>query len=308
MLSGRIGSRRRGPLVEVFSSSWLGRRGGRHDFRSYDCRSATGWRSRKLAIAGSLVLMSEPSSRLLGRFRAREPKPVTERDWERSALLVPRSVPRRPELVSDGAGLPFSLAAFEEPPAPLDRENGAVAALIVHLDGLVAARRVSPVGSRDSDAPASMLDGWRLVASTDGEALFALGIPPRLRTVAVRREGRRQAWSCFASSASPPLRAARGTIRASEWRLDPTREVDPEDKVLRVLLTEQAFASGQRAHGRVLAPDIFVDERELVLTFFVAPRPGYQSATRNPATPVRVALPHAIGARRLRDGALIQEP
>ena len=282
--------------------------GGRHDFRCYDGRSGTGWRSRKLAIAGSLVLMSEPSSRLFGRFRARDRKLVTERDWERSALLVPRSAPRRPELVSDGAGLPFSLAAFEAPPAPLDRENGAVAALIAHLDGLAAAGRASPVSSRDSDAPPSTLDGWRLLASMDGEALFALGLPPRLRTVAMRREGRRQAWACFASSASHPLRSARGTIRASEWRLDPTREVDPEDKVLRVLITEQAFASGQRADRRVLAPDIFVDESELVLTFFVAPRPGYQMATRNPETPVRVALPHAIGARRLIDGALIQEP
>lgn len=249
--------------------------------------------------------MQRPS-RLLGRYRGREQKPVAERDWDRSELLVPCSVPRRPELVSDGAGLPFSMAAFDEPPAPLDRENGAVAALIAHLDGLAAAGRASPVGGRDSDAPRSMLDGWRLVAGIDGEALFALGVPPRLRTVAVRREGRRQTWSCFASTASAPLRAARGTIRASEWRLDQTREVDPEDTVLRVLVTEQTFASGQLAHGRVLAPDMFIDERELVLTFFVEPRPGYQSATRNPATPVRVVLPHAIGARRLIDGALIQ--
>jgi hypothetical protein len=84
--------------------------------------------------------------------------------------------------------------------------------------------------------------------------------------------------------------------------------VDPEDTVLRVLVTEQAFASGQRASGRVLAPDIFIDESELALTFFVTPRPGYQNAARNPETPVRVALPHAIGARRLIDGALLHEP
>ena len=251
--------------------------------------------------------MSEPSYRLFGRFRGRVRGLVTERDWERSALLVPRLAPRRPELVSDGAGLPFSLAAFEGPRAPLDREDGAVAALIAHLDGLAAAGRASPVGSRDPDAPASTLDGWRLLASTDGEALFALGLPPRLLTVAMRREGRRQVWVCFASSASQPLRSARGTIRASAWRLDPTREVDPEDTVLRVLVTEQAFASGQRAGGRVLAPDIFVNESELVLTFFVTPRPGYQNAARNLETPVRIALPHAIGARRLIDGALLHE-
>ena len=220
-------------------------------------------------------------------------------------MLVPRLAPRRPELVSDGAGLPFSLAAFEGLPAPLDPVDGAVAGLIAYLDGPAAAGRAAP---RNPDAPASTLDGWRLLASTDAEALFALGLPPHLLTVAMRREGRRQVWVCFASSASQPLRSARGTIRASAWRLDPTREVDPEDTVLRVLVTEQAFASGQRAGGRVLAPDIFIDESELALTFFVTPRPGFQNAARNPETPVRVALPHAFGERRLIDGALLREP
>jgi hypothetical protein len=56
----------------------------------------------------------------------------------------------------------------------------------------------------------------------------------------------------------------------------------------------------------VLVPDIFVDESELVLTMFVTPRPGYQSGSRNPETPVRVALPHAVGSRELIDGALLR--
>ena len=240
---------------------------------------------RSFAIAGSLALMSKPSYRLFGRFRARDRERVTERDWERSALLVPRLAPRRPELVSDGAGLPFSLAAFERPPAPLDPVDGAVVALIAHLDGLAAAGRASPVGSPDAGAPASGLDGWRLLASTDAEALFALGLPPRLLTVAMRREGRRQAWVCFASSASQPLRAARGTIRASAWHLDPAREVDPEDTVLRVLATEQAFASGQRAEGRVLAPDIFINESELVLRGFRHSAPGVPECCAQPRDP-----------------------
>jgi hypothetical protein len=36
----------------------------------------------------------------------------------------------------------------------------------------------------------------------------------------------------------------------------------------------------------------------------VTPRPGYQSGSRNPETPVRIALPHPVEQRRLIDGAL----
>jgi hypothetical protein len=74
--------------------------------------------------------------------------------------------------------------------------------------------------------------------------------------------------------------------------------------VLRVLVSEQTFASGQRADGRVQVPDVYVDADLLVLTIFVTPRPGYQSGSRNPETPVRIALPYPVEQRRLIDGAL----
>jgi hypothetical protein len=100
-----------------------------------------------------------------------------------------------------------------------------------------------------------------------------------------------------------PLRAAREGIRASSWRLDPTHELAPDDNVLRVLVTEQTYSGGQRARGRVLAPDLHVNDEELVLTMFVEPKLGFQARVPNPETPVRVALPHPVGARVLVDGA-----
>ncbi len=71
-----------------------------------------------------------------------------------------------------------------------------------------------------------------------------------------------------------------------------------------MLVTEQTFSGGQRAYGRVLTPDMYVDDDRLVLTLFVTPRPGYQAGSSNPETPVRIALPHPLGNRRLIDGAL----
>jgi hypothetical protein len=224
-------------------------------------------------------------------------------------LLEPRAGPRIPELISDGGGLPFPPAALAGAPAPLDPEDPAVGALIAQLAARAAPKRSPRAPWKRSAAlpPASpSLDGWRLLARTAGEVLLARGRPPQLLTAAVQRDARRRTWTYVASSAARPLRAARDGIRASSWRLDPRYDGQPDATVLRVLVTEQAFAGGQRADGRVLPPDIYVDEDELVLTMFVTPQPGYQVGSRNPATPVRIALPHPVGTRRLIDGALVQ--
>ncbi|HEY1776825.1 MAG TPA: hypothetical protein VGG41_11755 [Solirubrobacteraceae bacterium] len=252
--------------------------------------------------------MAQAPSRRFGRFRGGDRKLPGARDWERSALLLPIPAQRLPELVSDGTGLPFSLATLEQPPAALPREDPAVAALLAQLTAEAARRGEYPASGHD---PATVtgaeqrLEGWRELARSDDEALFARGRPPQLLTVAVRRTGRRQqSWAAVASSVAQPLRATRGTIRASTWRLDPAQELSAEERLLRVLVTEQAFAGGQRADGRVLAPDLFADQSEIVLTLFITPRPGFQTGTRNPETPVRIELPEALGDRRLIDGAL----
>ncbi|HTX09114.1 MAG TPA: hypothetical protein VME22_10920 [Solirubrobacteraceae bacterium] len=96
----------------------------------------------------------------------------------------------------------------------------------------------------------------------------------------------------------------RDGVRASSWRLDPTYELRADDTVLRVLVTEQTYAGGKRADGRVLEPDLHEDEHELVLTMFVTPLEGFAMRSPNPETPVRVALPQPVGSRELIDGAV----
>lgn len=161
-----------------------------------------------------------------------------------------------------------------------------------------------PVPVADGFTPgAPNLAGWRILARSDDDVLFARGRPPQLLTVAVRRDPKRGKWACVGVSAARPLRAARDRIRASGWRPDPTREVKPEDSLLRVLVAEQTFAGGKRADARLLAPDLYIGEQELVLTMFVTPLPGFQTRSLNPETPARIALPQPVGPRRLIDGA-----
>lgn len=222
-------------------------------------------------------------------------------------MLEPRLVQRHPAMISDGGGLPFSPDGLVGASPPLDPEDPAVGALIRQINAQTAPKSsFQAPWKRDvgeHPVPPS-LSNWRILARTEDEALFSLGRVPKLLTVAAKRDARRGTWKCVAVSTARPLRAARDGIRASSWRLDPTRDLGPEETMLRVLVTEQTFSGAQRADGRVLAPDLLVDGDELVLTMFVAPRPGFQARAPNPETPVRVALPQPVSTRQLVDGAL----
>jgi hypothetical protein len=219
----------------------------------------------------------------------------TERDWKRSALLEPRVLAGEPELLSDGSGLAFARSALDAPDGELPAGDPAVEALVAQL------ARQKSVG----DGPAQAgLDGWRLLARTDDEALFGHGLPPRMVTVTMRQGSGRHPWSSVAVTKAEPLRASRDGVRASGWRLDPSYDPEPQDTIIRVLVTEQTRAGGKRADGRLLAPDLHVTDEELILTMFVSPLNGFYLAASVPETVARVALPVAIGQRRLIDGAL----
>ncbi len=235
-------------------------------------------------------------------------------------MLVPRSAPRQPALISDGSGLAFAPAVLSAPAPPLDGDDPAVAVLLATIARQAKPARPSRVPWRRGSAAATpvpappSLDGWRVAARTDDEVLFTRGHPPRLVSVAVGRDAKRRGWTCIAVSAGRPLRSTRDGIRASGWRLDPTTdpttdpagEADPARRELRVLVTEQTWAGGMGAGDRVLAPDLHLGDDELVLTMYVTPRPGFQVRARNPETPARIALPTAVGSRRLVDGALYE--
>ena len=216
-------------------------------------------------------------------------------------MLEPRPALRDPELVSDGGGLPFAPASLAGSVAPLDPEDRAVEALMAQIRRS-AAKNASRASS-NPEAAAPSLDGWRLLARADDEVLFGRGRPPQLLTVSVRKDGPRGAWICAGASAARPLRATRDGIRASGWRPDLSREFNPEEAVLRVLITEQTWAGGQRADRRLLAPDLHASDEDLMLTMFVTPRGGFQVRSPNPVTPARIVLPHPVGPRRLIDGA-----
>jgi hypothetical protein len=210
---------------------------------------------------------------------------------------VPRLAPYDPELVSDGANGRPPPSALDAPGGDLPADDPAVHALAAQL------ARQKPAA--DGSAPAG-LDAWRVLARTDDEALFGLGRPPRLVTISMSRDAKRDTWSSRVTSGGKPLRSTRDGIRASGWRTDPSRDPEPRDTILRVLVTEQTRAGGKRAHGRLLAPDIHLTDDELILTMYVTPLKGIKMAASTPETVARVAVPVALGQRTLVDGALYE--
>jgi hypothetical protein len=249
--------------------------------------------------------MSRSGDGLGARLVARARGVPTGRLWERSVLLEPRYAAKAPELISDAGGLAFPPGALDGPLEPLDPRDPAVERLATWLEGRTGSSSVRKSRQRFEPRPSSSaLEGWRLIARTGEEALFGLGMPPDLVMVAVLRDARRGTWARADQTAGRPLRVTRDGIRASSWRLDPTHGLRADDTVLRILVTEQTYAGGKRADGRVLDPDLYEDEHQLILTMFVTPLEGFVMRTPNPETPVRVALSQPVGSRELIDGAV----
>lgn len=210
------------------------------------------------------------------------PAPPKPEAWSQAEVLTPVTSPLLPPLVSDGAGLEFAPEGLTGATIDLDPRDPAAQA--------VAKQAQSP-------------GGWRELARTENEVLFSRGTPPEFLTVMVRKQGRR--WKILEISREPLLRASRGGIRASSWRVDPNYPPTPEDTELQLLVTEQTFATGKLAHGRLLAPDIHLGSDQIVLRCYVEPLSGWQNRNvMNRETPVTVVLPEALGERELIDGAV----
>lgn len=236
-----------------------------------------------------------------------DPKPPPPEAWEQAPQLETVAGPAQPLLISDGGGLPFEPERALPSAASLDPSDPAVRALLTQIDrGRRQAQPTRPLRPKARPAPmevAEKLAGWRELARTGDEVLFGRGAPPQLLTVAATR-GMRNRWSPLGASNARPLRAVRDGVRASSWRLDPTVELGPDPHELRILVTERTMATGSPVAGRLLPPDLYLDEHTAVLTVYVRPIEGYVGRTGKHETPVIVRLPEPLAGRQLLDGAL----
>lgn len=106
----------------------------------------------------------------------------------------------------------------------------------------------------------------------------------------------------MASSSGPcALQADLGGLGSASVHLD-GEAFDAAASQLRLLVVEQACASGEDASGRV-AVEVDADDDQIRLLVGVEPPGGDQTCPSNPATPVTVDLDEPVGDRRVVDVA-----
>jgi len=237
------------------------------------------------------------------------PDPPPAEAWARAKVLAPTLVAREPELISDGGGLPFAPSTLTLAFPPLEASDPPVGALLVQIErarrNAQPSRPFRPKARPPAMEASALLAGWRELARSEDEILYGRGQPPQLVTVAVRRR-RRDKWDPLGASNSRPLRAWRDGARASSWRLDPSFEVESDHTELRILVTEQTYASGTPAADRLQTPELYLDDDEAIVRVYIEPLVGYVGRTARHETPMVITLPEPIGEREVVDGALYE--
>lgn len=154
-------------------------------------------------------------------------------------------------------------------------------------------------------APGPMpVHGWRLLRRTAHRAVFGHGRPPHMAVLVFNRHGRRWSWMNWQDRC--PLRAVRGGLAASAWRLDPAHpHPGRRARVLHVLVRERNCASGDDTRGRIQRPSIWVNPRRIAVAMYVTPLEGDQFCQGVPETPATVRLPVALGGRKLFDAGFV---
>ena len=104
--------------------------------------------------------------------------------------------------------------------------------------------------------------------------------------------------ACQLSTTAPP------DVSFGRWWLDPAAQApSPDSREVSILVRETVCASGHSPEGRVLPPTIVVHDDAIEVTIAIRRRPGDQDCQGNPAYPMRLELPEALGARSLFDAS-----
>jgi hypothetical protein len=98
--------------------------------------------------------------------------------------------------------------------------------------------------------------------------------------------------------------AAPNGVNFANWWLDPAGPaLTPETTTLKVLIREVECASGKPPEGRVLAPTIVTSAESFQIAIGIREQSTAQDCPSNPAYPIEVVLPEALGTRGLFDAS-----
>ncbi|MDQ3879468.1 MAG: hypothetical protein M3295_00055 [Chloroflexota bacterium] len=93
-------------------------------------------------------------------------------------------------------------------------------------------------------------------------------------------------------------------LSAARWQLAPDAELRPESMSVRVLVFEQACASGTSPEGRIAPAAVIYGDATVTIIFGTRPLAGAQTCQGAPPAEVSVQLREPLGGRVLLDGSV----
>lgn len=143
--------------------------------------------------------------------------------------------------------------------------------------------------------------GWRLFGSDTQRAEFGSSVAGGMWIVVVRVSA--TGWVASAPDTCQPHLILPAGLGQASWTIDPAQpRPSAMTQVFDALVTERACASGQRADGRIVGPQVVRTADVVLVIFAVRPLPGGQRCPGNPASRLTVDLGEALGSRVLLDG------
>ncbi|MGB0890422.1 MAG: hypothetical protein ACPGWS_09080 [Solirubrobacterales bacterium] len=198
----------------------------------------------------------------------------------------------------DGGAMPFSLAAFSNPPNAEQGTSSEAAALRSFL-------ATHGVGQQ---LPQS---GWfelaRKTVDANDYVRFGHGTATNFKNLLFFRvAGRAWQWHATFGQGCSLRTMATATRTSTPWNVDPKRlPRNPRSRVVWVQMTEKNCASGQPADGRAHVPVIRYSRSQILMIATIEPAKGSFTCQDNPPTYVRVVLARPIGRRALVDGGSV---
>lgn len=150
-------------------------------------------------------------------------------------------------------------------------------------------------------------DGWRIVVLSEDDAVFLLPATPDEGSTFWNASFHRadSSWVYVRSGQCDAKPWFEG-IEVAYWELAPGEQPGPDSRTLRVLVYEQACASGNSPEGRIVRAAVTYLEDSVIVILGTKPLPGPQMCGGpHPPAEFSVELREPLGDRQLLDGCVL---
>jgi hypothetical protein len=174
-------------------------------------------------------------------------------------------------------------------------------ASVVHADDRPGGRTIA-FGRLGPDAEAAKVgfDDASVILATDAEGWWAMWWQGTVRASGYSAV---DSHDIVIGSQKPFNGEREARVRPASWWVDPAAKPGAGSTTIKAFLQERACAGGKTPEGRIEPPRIDVTSDAITVSYQVRLLPGPQDCAGNLPFRVSLALPEALGNRKLLDGS-----